>query len=68
MNQSKIKFSYKNEFDNEVSIEETFNIETLEAVGENSFEYILERFKAFLKFAQFSEKMVNKIQYLDENN
>lgn len=64
--QSKLEFHYTNEFGNTTITKEDFEVDVLEAAGENTFEYIVERFKAFLKFAQFSEKMVDSIQYLDE--
>lgn len=64
--QSKLKFSYTNRFGNESTTEETFDEETLNEVGENTLDYIIERFKAFLIFAQFHETTVNKINYNNE--
>ena len=64
---SRIKFEYENEFGDVVKTEETFNENVLQNVGENTFDYIVERFKAFLKYAQFSEESVDKIKNEDEN-
>lgn len=63
---NRIEFKYVDEYNNEVSTSETFDVNVLENIGENTFEYIVERFKAFLIFAQFNNKNVNSITYHDE--
>jgi len=64
--QSKIEFRYVNEFGDEVVTKETFESNVLEVMDKNTFEYIVERFKAFLIFAQFNEDTVNQIRYMDD--
>ena len=64
---SRIKFEYENEFGDVVKTEETFNEDVLQGVGENTFNYIVEGFKTFLKHAQFSEDSVDKIKDCDED-
>lgn len=58
---SRLKFEYENEFGTLVKTEETFDENVLYDVGENTFDHIVDRFKAFLKYAQFSEESVDKI-------
>lgn len=63
---SKIKFEYTNGFDLTTKLYVSFDEATLVDVDESPFDYIVDRFKDFLRVAEFSEFNINQINNNNE--
>ena len=58
---SKLKFEYSDEFGNVTKTEEEFDMSVIDDAGIDNFEHIVDRFKAFLRFSGYAEKLVETI-------
>ena len=65
---SRLRIEYENDFGNIVKTEETFDENVLSDVGEGTLPYMIERFRAFLIYAQFSEKSINEIMKFEDED
>lgn len=63
---AKIEFKYTNEYGNESTMSTTFDMQILTESGETPLEYLLERFKTFLKVCEFGDSSIDNIQIAEQ--